>query len=90
MYNLCLRLKVCIKYGWGKTESKGESLVVPGVELRYPEKGWLPLTDALGQSQACPDLSMRHISSYFVTLMVPNFLPAGDFKSVNKCAETLF
>ena len=33
---------------------------------------------------------MSHIVVYFVTRMVKDFLPAGDFKSVNKSAENLF
>ena len=80
IYNLCFRVNACIKYGWDKTERNEESPVVPGVELKYPENGWLPLNDGLGQSQACPDFNMSHIVAYFVARTVQDFLPAGDFK----------
>ena len=33
---------------------------------------------------------MSHIVAYFVTRIVKDFLPAGDFKTVNKFAENLF
>ena len=51
----------------------------------------ISLTDALSpQSDFCPNFNMSHIVAYFVTRTVKDFLPAGDFKSVNKFAENLF
>ena len=38
----------------------------------------------------CPNFNMSHTVAYFVTRTVKDFLPAGDFKSVNKSAENLF
>ena len=43
------RVNACIKYGWNKTESKENPVVAnPGVELKYPEDGWICLINALG------------------------------------------
>ena len=84
-------MNACIKYGWNKTESKENPVIAnPGVELKYPEDGWISLIDALGpQSDFCPNFNTSHILAYFVTGTVKDFLPAGDFKSVNKFAENL-
>ena len=85
-------MNACIKYGWNETESKENPVVAnPGVQLKYPEDGWISLIDALGpQSDFCPNFNMSHTVAYFVTRTVKDFLPAGDFKSVNKSAENLF
>ena len=84
------RVNACVKYGWDKSESKGDRLVSPEVEIKYPDSGWLALNDRCTLSDSWPEFNMSHIVTYFVTQRVNDSLPAGDFKSMNNSAENLF
>ena len=73
LYYVLFRVNACVKYGWDKAENK-DVLVSLGVEIKYPENGWLPLADAFTQSDSFLDFNMSHIISYFVTRRVKDSL----------------
>ena len=65
---------------------------LPGKAVKpasYPKNGWIPLVSAFSQ-ESSTEFSMSNIMPYFVTRCLKDTLPARNFKSVSKSADTLF
>ena len=52
------------------------------------DQGWEVITRTLPTASMVPQFNTGHIVAYFVTRTVSDNLPAADFKSTNKSAES--